>query len=152
VWGGPRNGFAGSRVAADRDAEGLARVRGTVPMDFSILVADDSKFARRQLVRALPESWRSDLRQATNGQEALDQYRERAPSLMFLDLTMPVLDGFQVLETLSKEFDSYKVIVISADVQPKAVERVTSLGALSFVKKPVDAGELTEVLGRHGFL
>lgn len=121
-------------------------------MDFSILVADDSKFARRQLVRALPESWRSDLRQATNGQEALDQYRERAPSLMFLDLTMPVLDGFQVLETLSKEFDSYKVIVISADVQPKAVERVTSLGALSFVKKPVDAGELTEVLGRHGFL
>jgi len=65
---------------------------------------------------------------------------------------MPDVDGFQVLETLSKEFDDYSVIVISADVQPKAVERATELGALAFVKKPVDAEELINVLGQHGFL
>jgi CheY-like chemotaxis protein len=127
------------------------RVRGK-PMSFSVLVADDSKFARRQLIRSLPESWKEDLRQATNGQEAVDQFRERQPSLMFLDLTMPEMDGFKVLETLSKEFDSYKVIVISADVQPKAVERVTELGALTFLKKPVDADELNATLEKYGYL
>ena len=121
-------------------------------MSFDVLVADDSKFARRQLIRSLPESWQADLRQAGDGQQALNSFREQKPSLMFLDLTMPNLDGFQVLETLSKEFESYSVIVISADVQPKAVERVTELGALSFIKKPVDADELNNVLTKHGFL
>ena len=121
-------------------------------MSLSVLVADDSKFARRQLVRALPEGFDGNLRQASNGQEALDSFREEQPQLMFLDLTMPVMDGFQVLETLSKEFASYHVIVISADVQPKAVDRVTELGALAFVKKPIDGDELAKVLQEHGFL
>ncbi len=121
-------------------------------MTVSVLVADDSKFARRQLLRTLPEGWDADVRHAKDGQEALDGFRERQPDLLFLDLTMPDVDGFQVLETLSQEFEHYNVIVISADVQPKAVERATELGALAFIKKPVDGEELTNVLGQHGFL
>lgn len=121
-------------------------------MTISVLIADDSKFARRQLLRALPEGWDADVRHAKDGQEALTAFRERPPSLVFLDLTMPDVDGFQVLKALSEEFDSYNVIVISADVQPKAVERATELGALSFIKKPIDVEELNNVLGQHGFL
>lgn len=121
-------------------------------MTISVLVADDSKFARRQLLRALPADWDADVSHAKDGQEALDFFREHRPSLMFLDLTMPDVDGFQVLQTLSAEFEHYNVIVISADVQPKAAERAKELGALSFIKKPIDVEELNNVLGHHGFL
>jgi len=121
-------------------------------MSLSVLVTDDSRFARKQVIRALPEALNAEVRQATNGEEALEAFRAQAPDLMFLDLTMPNLDGFQVLEKLGQEVESFRVIVISADVQPKAVARVQELGALDFIKKPVDAEELTSVLKKHGFL
>ena len=71
---------------------------------------------------------------------------------MFLDLTMPVLDGCQVLERIKQEDLNAFVIVVSADIQPKAVERVISLGAVAFIKKPINSGEVTRVLQEFGIL
>ena len=71
---------------------------------------------------------------------------------MLLDLTMPVMDGFEVLEALQREGLKPFVIVISADVQPKAQERVKELGAVAFLKKPIKTDEITQVLKEHGIL
>ena len=53
--------------------------------------------------------------------------------LIFLDLTMPEMDGYGVLETLKRRVRS-KVIVVSGDIQPEAHERVMALGALDFIR------------------
>ena len=54
--------------------------------------------------------------------------------IMFLDLTMPEMDGYGVLETLQKEGLNSFVVVVSADIQPIAQERVKQLGAIAFCK------------------
>ncbi len=119
-------------------------------MTVSVLVVDDSPMARKMLIRAFPPEWDIQVTQAGNGQEALEAYRAGRVDVMFLDLTMPEIDGFQVLETLRKEDLNCLVIVVSADIQDKAQERVMGLGAIAFIKKPVDAQKIETVLHEYG--
>jgi len=93
-----------------------------------------------------------EISQAGNGVEAMEAYRAGKAAVMFLDLTMPVMDGYQVLEALQKEDLNSFVIVISADIQPIAQQRVKDLGAIAFVKKPVTSEVLEEVLKKYGVL
>ena len=117
-----------------------------------ILVVDDSVMSRKLVIKALPADWDVEVHQASDGREALEAYRSGKAHVMFLDLTMPVMDGYEVLETLKKEGSNALVIVISADVQPKAQERVKDLGAIAFLKKPVKSGEIKQVLKEYGIL
>lgn len=121
-------------------------------MPISILVVDDSPMARKMLIKSLPSDWDIDIRQAGNGEEALAAYREGRIEVMFLDLNMPGLDGYGVLESLRAEDLNCLVIVVSADVQPQARERVMKMGAIAFVQKPVDAQKLEPVLREYGVL
>ena len=119
-------------------------------MTVSVLVVDDSPMARKMLIRSFPPEWDIEITQATNGAEALAAYRRGHVDVMFLDLTMPEIDGFQVLETLRREDMNCLVIVVSADIQDKAQERVLGLGAIAFIKKPIDAGKIERILHDYG--
>ncbi len=121
-------------------------------MAVPITVVDDSKISRKMVIRALPKSWSVDITQAGNGEEGLKAYREGKAEVMFLDLTMPVMDGYQVLEHLQKEQLNTFVIVISADIQPEAQERVKKLGAMAFIKKPVKTEHIEAVLREYGII
>ena len=113
-----------------------------------ILVTDDSKIARKMVIKTLNEATQNQLEifEAQNGQEALDLYKEKNPDLTFLDLTMPVMDGFEALEKI-KEFDkNAKVIVLSADIQKMSVDRVLALGAFNFIRKPIDLEKTQQIL------
>ena len=111
-----------------------------------LLVCDDSNMARKQLIRALPAEWPITLSQASNGEEALALIRQGQGQVMLLDLTMPVLDGYQTLAALKAEGLSTQVIVVSGDVQDEAIRRVRELGALAFIKKPADPEILRQTL------
>lgn len=115
-----------------------------------ILVVDDSPMARKMLIKSLPSTWDVEITQAVNGKEALDAYRAGKADVMFLDLTMPVMDGYEVLENLQKEGLNSFVIVVSADIQPLAQERVKKLGAMAFIKKPVNPDLIESVLKQYG--
>nr|WP_276583971.1 response regulator [Pseudomonas sp. RIT-PI-AD] len=115
-----------------------------------MLVCDDSNMARKQLIRALPAEWPVTISQATNGQEALEAIRQGLGQVMLLDLTMPVLDGYQTLAALREEGLQTKVVVVSGDVQEEAVRRVKELGALAFLKKPADPEILRATLVELG--
>lgn len=119
-------------------------------MPVSVLVVDDSPMARKMLIKALPPSWDVAITQASNGIEALEAYRQGQVDVMFLDLTMPEMDGFQVLDTLRHEDLNCLVIVVSADVQEEAQVRALSLGAIAFVRKPVDAAKIHKALKEYG--
>lgn len=115
-----------------------------------ITIVDDSAMSRKLLIKALPPTWAVDISQASNGVEALEAYHAGKAEVMFLDLTMPVMDGYQVLETLKNEGLNTFVIVVSADIQPKAQERVKHLGAMAFIKKPIDSDEISRILKEFG--
>jgi CheY-like chemotaxis protein len=115
-------------------------------MPTPILIVDDSPIARKMLIKSLPSSWDVEIKHAGNGQEALDAHRAGKIDIMFLDLTMPVLDGYEVLEAMQKEGLNSFVIVLSADIQPIAQERVKKLGAMAFIKKPASPEVIGSVL------
>lgn len=119
-------------------------------MAISVLVVDDSTMARRMLIKSLPADWDIQITQASNGEEALSAYRAGTVDVMFLDLNMPGIDGYKVLETLHDEEINCLVIVVSADIQPQAQERVRRMGAIAFVQKPVDALKLEPILREYG--
>jgi len=119
-------------------------------MSISLLICDDSSFAQKQLLHALPEDWDVMITYAKNGKDALKVIAEQKMSVMFLDLNMPILDGYGVLAKLQEDNSKLRVIVVSGDIQDEAFKRVKDLGALDFIKKPVSKEEIIRVVQQYG--
>lgn len=119
-------------------------------MTNAVLICDDSVLAQKQLRRCLPSSRQAFVEFAKDGKDALMRMRQNKYKVVFLDLTMPVMDGIEVLKTNQAEGLADTVIVVSADIQPKMQAKVLELGALAFIKKPVQKNELASILKEHG--
>ncbi|MCW8106930.1 response regulator [Alteromonas ponticola] len=119
---------------------------------FSVLVCDDSLVARKQVAKCLPQDWEVAVHFAKHGGEAIEALQQGKGQLLLLDLNMPVKDGYQTLEAIQQLGLPTKVVVISGDIQPEAHQRVTKLGAIDFIQKPVKADKLRDVLVKHDIL
>lgn len=117
-------------------------------MGLVVLLVDDSKMSRKAVARALPDALkeRAEIIEGSNGEEAVTLYETRRPDLVFLDLTMPVMDGYEALERIMAIDPAAAVLVVSADIQPEAVTRVKALGAHAHIKKPVDPQLILPIL------
>lgn len=113
-----------------------------------ILVADDSKMARRMVIKILEDCQECghEIFQAQNGQEAVDLYKEHSPALVFLDLTMPIMDGFTALKLIKAYDENAKVVIVSADIQQGSMAQVREDGAMDFVKKPISEAKMSQIL------
>jgi len=116
----------------------------------NILICDDSPVVHRAMSRMLSGQDAVTLFFAENGKEGLECLTNQDIDVMFLDLTMPVMDGFEVLQVLSAREHETKTIILSADVQRQAMERCIELGAHHFLPKPFDPEHLMSVLNKLG--
>ena len=115
----------------------------------NFLVVDDSKLARLSIIKSLNENVdNAAVSQAENGQEALDKIKSENIDVVFLDLTMPVMDGYEALPLMLESNPQIKVVVVSADIQPKAQERVMGLGAVMHTKKPINSEKMKDILSK----
>ncbi|MCV2884655.1 response regulator [Aestuariibacter sp. AA17] len=119
-------------------------------MTISVLICDDSGFARRQMARSIPDGWDVSISFAENGKEAIELIRQGKGDVMFLDLNMPVMDGYETMEVVRAEDLPTMVIVVSGDVQAEARARMKALGALDFIRKPIDNQKLVKILRQYG--
>lgn len=111
------------------------------------LVVDDSKLARLSLIKSLKAHIEdAETFQAVNGQEAVDIVKKEKPDIAFLDLTMPIMDGYEALPLMIEANPKLKIVVISADVQEKAKTKVIELGAQFHVQKPINPIKMLEIL------
>ena len=108
--------------------------------------------ARKQVAKCLPQDWEVAVHFAKHGREAIEALEEDKGQLLLLDLNMPVMDGYQTLQTIKQNNLDTKVIVISGDIQPEAHDRVKKLGAIDFIKKPVNAAVLQQALTVNNIL
>jgi CheY-like chemotaxis protein len=109
----------------------------------TILVAEDNEDTLFLLALQLQNSGYLVV-EAQDGFEALAQLREKKPDLVLLDLMMPGLSGFEVLEQMQAdaELRTIPVIVLSALADPDVISRCAGLGARDYVTKPYDPAEL----------
>lgn len=113
---------------------------------YSVLICDDSMVARKQVAKCLPQDWEVAIHFAKHGREAVEALEAGKGQLLLLDLNMPVMDGYQTLQAIERKELDTNVVVISGDIQPEAHERVKKLGAIDFIKKPVNSAVLLQVL------
>ena len=108
-----------------------------------ILVADDNALSR-ELIRELLEVSGHKVLEAGNGRIALDLIRRCGPDLVFLDLQMPLQDGFSVIQALRKEspFQKLRVVALTASAMMGDRERVIAAGFDSYIAKPIDLREV----------
>lgn len=115
-----------------------------------ILICDDSAVARKLISRSIVRETSLHLIEAQDGYEALTILAEQNIDVLFLDLTMPIMDGFEVLESLPVSNYPTQVVIISGDVQQEAKQRCLDLGAIDFIAKPLSEEQvipLYETLG-----
>lgn len=102
----------------------------------TVLVADDHPVFRDGLVQGLasyPDV--AVVGQAANGQETLRLMREVEPEVALVDLSMPDMDGLEILETAAAEGLPTRIVLISASVNAEEVFKAVSLGARGYVDK-----------------
>jgi len=88
-------------------------------MIHTILIVDDSTISRKIVKKCLPKDREFELFEAGDGLAGLEKFKEVKPDLVFLDLTMPVMDGVQALKEMLKVDQDAVVVVQTADVQKK---------------------------------
>lgn len=112
-----------------------------------ILVVDDSKLARLTLIKTLKEYEPSaEIFEAENGAIAVELFKAENPRVVFLDLTMPVMDGYEALKLIIQRDPNAQIVVVSADIQTQAQEQVLALGAKLMVPKPINSEKMLGVL------
>src|SRR6187399_104309 len=98
-----------------------------------ILTIDDDPNFRKRVVDYF-EDGGFEMFQAQDGSQGLEVFRKEKPDLVLTDLQMPVMDGFQVLETVVKESVGTPVIVVSSSGSEGAIQALR-LGAWNYVTK-----------------
>ena len=104
-------------------------------MSKKILISDDAMFMRAMLRGILIENQYA-VYEASNGQEAVDQYEAHHPDLVFMDITMPVMDGIAATRAIKAKNPEAVIVMCSAMGQQSMVIEAVRAGAKDFIVKP----------------
>lgn len=117
-----------------------------------VLLVDDSTLSRIAMKRILENAdvkklAEFELIEATNGIEALEKHRSIQPDIIFLDITMPHLDGVATLSTLRLIDTKVKIIMVTAlGAHPQITAECLKIGADDIVPKPASKAVIMEIL------
>ncbi|RLI24192.1 hypothetical protein DRO58_07685 [Candidatus Bathyarchaeota archaeon] len=113
-----------------------------------VLIVDDSKFMRLFIRKALESYGLKDIEEAESGEEAIEKCEKTSPSLIFLDINMPKLNGLKLLEIFHKRNPSVKIIMITALSQKFVIKEAFQKGAVAYITKPFSMEKLLAVVKR----
>ena len=106
-----------------------------------ILIIDDDSSIRESIDLYLTEEGH-DLYTAVNGTDGLNKFVETSPDVVILDIRLPDIDGFTVLEDLQEEDEDVKVIMITAHHDMDTTINAMKAGAFDYIRKPLNIDEL----------
>ncbi|MEO0551068.1 MAG: response regulator [Pseudomonadota bacterium] len=136
-----RAGLAMAGEAAHPDEDQVPVGQGRV------VIADDNPINALIARRAL-ESAGFSITVASTGREALDAIDKTQPGLVFMDLRMPIMDGFEAMRRLRQAGSTVPVIAISAEINPEIEQRAREAGADGVAAKPLDAEALRRLAAK----
>jgi putative two-component system response regulator len=144
MCGGGRRTLRAGRSVMER----LEQARMEKLEQARILIVDDQRANVLLLNKALSQAGYADLLSTSDPREVESLFSSFRPDIILLDLHMPHLDGFDVMEQIREQIPQgsyFPILVLTADITPEAKKRALTMGAKDFVTKPFD---VTEVLLR----
>jgi putative two-component system response regulator len=119
----------------------------SLPLGARILIIEDSEDNLRLLERILTREGYDQLSTTSDPQQAIPLFEQVTPDMVLLDLHMPLMDGFEIMEQIrARTPDVYlPILVLTGDESSEIKSRALSTGATDFLTKPFDK---TEVLLR----
>ena len=117
-------------------------------MSVKVLTVDDSKVVRIMVKRAL-KPYDCTIVEAGSGAAGLEAAAQEKPDLIFLDVTMPEMDGLEMLTRLRAEetLKSIPVIMLTAESAQENIARADALGISGYIPKPFKPDKLLEKIG-----
>lgn len=103
-----------------------------------VLLVDDAAFMRMRCSKLLKEKG-FEVVEAENGLDAIEKYKAENPDIVFMDITMPEMDGITAVTEIVKIDPSAKIAMLSAMGQQSMVMDAIKAGAKDFVVKPFQA-------------
>lgn len=111
-----------------------------------ILLCDDSMTVRKKLANSIKAIKECEIIEAKNGQEAIDQFDNEKPDLVFMDIMMPVKDGLEAVAEIMTMHTKAKIVMLSSVGTKSNLQKALKFGAVDFVQKPVDKDRLVTIL------
>lgn len=113
---------------------------------FRFLVVDDSEFARRNMQNILTSVGGEAAGFAANGREAIDKYMTLKPDVVFMDITMPEMEGVEAVQSIMDRDASAKIVMVSSNGFQEMIKAALDSGAKHFLTKPVEPGQVASVV------
>jgi len=124
----------------------------TTKQAMTILYVEDN-LVNIELIEEILTEHRPEIRLVTSiyGRKTIQLAKKHAPGLILLDLDLPDMHGFEVLEKLKAETHtkSIPVIIISADAMPHQIEKLIKAGAVDYMTKPLDVNQFLKLIDQH---
>ena len=112
--------------------------------NLSVLLANENNEELDEIVKKLTNDNIGIIDKATNGNDVLDFLSKKSYDLLILDLILPLIDGFEIIERAKQLDKSTKIIVISALSSEMFIKKATSLGADYYMLKPINLDVLSK--------
>ena len=112
-----------------------------------ILIADDKRY-NRELLREFLQQYNFELKEAVNGKEVLDCLDSFRPELIFLDMKMPVINGYDVAKQMRKIKSATPVIAVTASALKQDEELISSI-CDGYIPKPIDFSRILQTLCKY---
>lgn len=114
--------------------------------DITILVIEDSDINSLLIKSLFEDDFDYKIKIAKNGDDGLNDIRNLKPDIVLLDLMLPDIDGYKILEFLKQnnETKNIPVFIISAKDQKKDIDKAMQLGAVDFILKPIGTNKMLE--------
>ncbi len=114
----------------------------------TVLICDDSILSRKKMKDFLKVCGVKEIFEAVDGQAAVDEYKDKKPTVVFMDIVMPKKDGIQAVKEIV-EFDPEAKIVMASSVGTQSLLKdALKAGAKDFLQKPINDDSILQVLGR----
>lgn len=114
----------------------------SAPVSLRVIVVDDHPLYREGIVRALQAAGHAVVAEASDGQRALDLIREHRPDVALVDVSMPGLDGIDLVGALARHGPDVPVVLLSAFDDEPLVSAALEAGAAAYVTKAADRQEI----------
>jgi two-component system chemotaxis response regulator CheY len=113
-----------------------------------ILIVDDSPIIHKMLGKTLESNGFSVCGSARNGREGVELFETTCPDIVFMDVTMPIMDGLEAAKRIKERNNTAKIIMLTAMGDEEIIQQAEEIGVDVFLKKPFNDFKIISAISK----